>query len=106
MVRGLKVMFKKGRCCLSCGFGQKAFKEVIDGDVVTGEYESGLKDGMKGGCWRIWRSAELGEKYLFDCLDECRSLEQFKVWLGRMDLSREMINGCRVMLRVYVDLYD
>jgi hypothetical protein len=106
MVRCKKPMFKKGSCCLSCGFPQKAFNETIHGDVGTGECESGLKDGMKGGCWRIWRSEELRLKYLFDCLDECRSSEQFKVWLGQMDLSGEMINGCRLMLRVYRDLYD
>src|SRR2546421_12388375 len=50
-----KIVFRKGSCCVSCGFPQKAFGEVIHGDVRTGECEEGIRDIMKGICWGIYR---------------------------------------------------
>lgn len=90
---------------MSCGFPQKAFHEVIHGDVTTGECDVGLKDAMKGACWRIWRDKELRSKYLKDYEREIGTEEQFREWIARLDETGEFVNGCRLMLIAYKDLY-
>src|SRR5579862_7934122 len=49
-----KIVFRKGSCCVSCGFPQKAFGESIHEDVRTGECEEGMRDIMKGICWGVY----------------------------------------------------
>ena len=100
-----KPVFRKGSCCVSCGFPQKAFHEVIHGNVETGECEQGLGDAMKGAVWRIWRDEELREKYLKEYESEVETEDKFREWITRLDETGEFINGCRLMLIVYKDLY-
>jgi hypothetical protein len=94
-----KVIIKRGACCMSCGLPQKAFGEHIHGNVYSGECEYGLRDIMKGICWKIFREDGLREKYIpeFGKGEE----DRFKGWLFEMDISGEMINGCRMMLNVW-----
>jgi len=101
-----KPIFKKGSCCVSCGFPQMAFKEAVHGDVKTGECEAGLQDAMKGAVWRVWRDPELRLKYLKGYERETRTEEEFKAWLTRLDETGEFVNGCRLMLEVYKQVYQ
>jgi hypothetical protein len=98
-----RVDFRKGSCCVSCGFPQTAFKERIHGNKMTGECESGLRDLMKGACWGVFRDVKLKEKYLSGIGAEVDSEEGYKKWLVKLDTSGEMINGCRLMLDIWRD---
>ena len=96
-----RVDYRKGNCCLTCGFPQKCFDEVIHGDIRTGECEEGLMDLIKGVCWRIFRDGKLNSKYLEGLGDEVGDKEKYRLWLARMDTSGEMTNGCRLMLNIW-----
>ena len=86
---------------MTCGLPQMAFKEIIHGNIQTGECEEGLKDIVKGICWGIFRDEHLREKYLTAIfgVDE----KEFKEWMKEMDESMEIINGVRLMLTVWRD---
>jgi len=99
----VKVNFRKGSCCMTCGFPQILFGERIHGDIGTGECEKGLRDLMKGVCWGVYRDVKLKEKYLKDDGSEIVEEEKYKEWIIRMDTSGEMINGCRFMLNIWRD---
>jgi len=101
MLNCKKEKVKKGICCTSCGLPQRLFGEEIHGDVLTGECKDGLRDLMKGICWRVYRVRELKDKYLGGVGDEIRNEEDYKKWLNRLDTSGEMINGCRLMLNIW-----
>ena len=94
---------RKGFCCVSCGFPQQCFGEEIHGNVMTGECEEGMKDLMKGVCWRVFRVKELKEKYLEEKGIKIDKEEEYKKWIVDLDTSGEMINGCRLMLNVWRD---
>jgi len=104
-----KIVFRKGSCCVSCGFPQVAFGESIHGDVRTGECEQGMRDLMKGICWGLYREKR-NERDVFNKLgiDEDISEEEFKKWISEMDISGEMNNGCRMILEVWKsrDIYE
>ena len=74
-----KIVFRKGSCCVSCGFPQKAFGENIHGDVRTGECEKGMRDIMKGICWGVYREKR-NEMRVFEELGikEDMNEEEFK----------------------------
>ena len=97
-----KIVFRKGSCCVSCGFPQKAFGESIHGDVRTGECEEGMRDIMKGICWGVYREKR-SEMRVFEELGikEDINEEEFKKWISEMDVSGEMNNGCRMVLEVW-----
>jgi len=97
-----KIVFRKGSCCVSCGFPQKAFGENIHGDVRTGECEKGMRDIMKGICWGVYREKR-NEMRVFEELGikEDINEEEFKKWISEMDVSGEMNNGCRMVLEVW-----
>jgi hypothetical protein len=95
-----RIDFSKSQCCVTCGFPQRFFDEKIHGDMRTGECELGFRDLMKGLCWRVYRVAELREKYLSGVKNIEKELD-YKGWLSLMDTSGEMVNGCRLMLNVW-----
>lgn len=94
-----RIDFEHGSCCVSCGLPQMVFTEKIHGNMETGECEDGLKDMIKGGCWGIFRDEELKGKYLKNIFDGDEA--EFKEWLVKMDESREMTNGVRLMVDVW-----
>src|SRR5579859_6023527 len=96
-----KVRYNKGLCCYRCGLPQRAFGEHIHGDADTGECEAGLEDVMKGICWRVFRDSILQERYLGDEIKWDRTEEWFRRWIAGADMSGEMTNGCKLMLRVW-----
>jgi hypothetical protein len=94
---------KKGVCCRHCWLPQTAFGEKIHGNIETGECEEGLKDLLKGMCWKIFRDDHLNGKYLEEELIVFEDDKEFKRWIIQRDMSGEMINGCRLMLEVWKD---
>jgi len=76
---------RKGICCMTCGLPQRLFGEQIHGNVLTGECEPGLRDLMKGVCWRIFRKPALKEKYLLGMEGDIESEEDYKRWILRLD---------------------
>ena len=88
---------------MTCGLPQRLFGEQIHGNVLTGECEPGLRDLMKGVCWRIFWKSALKEKYLLGMEGDIGSEEDYKKWIQRLDTSGEMINGCRLMLNIWRD---
>ena len=98
-----RLNIKKGVCCMNCWLPQRAFGEEIHGNIETGECENGLKDLMKGICWRVFREDELNGKYLEEEGVLIGDEEDFKRWIIERDMSGEMINGCRLMLNVWRD---
>jgi len=97
----MKVNYRKGSCCTSCGFPQQLFSENIHGNVETGECEKGLRDLIKRGCWRVFRDDKLREKYLENSGIEMETEEDYMKWLVRLYESGDMINGCRLMLMIW-----
>ena len=49
---------------MNCGLPQRAFGDEIHGNVESGKCEDGLRDLMKGICWKVFRDDELNRKYL------------------------------------------
>jgi hypothetical protein len=98
-----RVDFNDGDCCHTCGLPQKVYQEIIHGNIELGECENGLRDLMKGICWRVFREDELRWKYLSDVGGLYWTEDEFKHWLVRLDLRGEMINGTRLMLNVWRD---
>jgi len=85
---------------VSCGFPQILFGEHIHGNVESGECSGGLKDLIKGVCWRVFRVKELREKFL-EGKGVPSEEDGYKKWISQLDTSGEMINGCRLMLNVW-----
>jgi hypothetical protein len=98
-----KIYFKKGSCCVTCGFPQRAFEEEIHGNVTTGECEEGMRDVMKGVCWSVYRTKELKNRWFRKMELKEMNEKEFMKWMTRMDESGEMNNGCRVTLEVWRD---
>jgi len=70
---------------------------------MTRECEEGLRDLMKGVCWKVYRDSGLREIYLKGVEGETRKEEDYKKWIIRLDTSGEMVNGCRLMLNIWKD---
>jgi hypothetical protein len=98
-----KILLRKGSCCFKCGLPQRAYGEFIHGDNEIGECEEGLRDLMKGICWFVFRDFELREKYLSGLSSDEMNIEGFRRWLGRLEEDCEVVNGVRLMLRVWRD---
>jgi len=75
----------------------------MHGDVLTGECNEGLRDLMKGICWKVYRDVKFRERYLKDVENEIRTEEEYKKWLMVLDTSGEMVNGCRLTLNIWKD---
>jgi len=69
------------------------------------EYKAGPQDGMKEAVWRVWRDPEVRLKCLKGHERETETEERFEAWLTRLDEAREFVNGCRLMLDVYKQVY-
>lgn len=98
-----KTMFKVGSCCYTCGLPQNAYNEYIHGNSMIGECSDGLRDLVKGVCWYVFRDEELREKYLGKLCREDIGMKGFRRWLGERSGDYELVNGVRLMLRVWRD---
>ena len=99
-----RVDFRRGDCCMTCGFPQRLFGERIHGNAETGECEDGLKDLMKGACWKVYRDEKLREQYLKEVESEIKNEMDYKKWIVGLDTSGEMVNGCRLVLNIWRDM--
>ena len=79
---------------------------MIHGNRETGECEEGLRDIVKGVCWRVLRNECLRKKYLekMGLKSEIDGDESYGRWLAGLDEGGEMVNAVRLCLNVWKEL--
>jgi len=98
-----KLEFKKG-CCYKCGFPHKAWGLEIHGDMRTAACENGLRDLVKGGCWRLYRDETWLRVWMQKQGMRWKDEGEFKAWIQGMEVEGEILNGVRLILEAWREI--
>ena len=91
----VKVTYRGGNCCWTCGLPQRLGSSYVHGDMSIGACEEGWEDKMFPLCYYLWRKSGWKEGLEAHFRGEWTE-EEFRGWICSID--RGISNGVRVML--------
>jgi hypothetical protein len=97
------LQFKLG-VCFKCWLPHQAWGLDIHGDIKTAACEDGLRDLVKGGCWRLFRDETWLREWMQKRGMSWKEETEFKSWIEDREEEGEILNGVRVVLEAWRDI--